>query len=173
MEWFTADPHLGHKNVIKYCNRPFNTVEEMDETIINNCLEVLKPKDTLNILGDFAWHKPIAERALHAIKETGAKIRFIWGGHDKQIQNIIRRYADYTGTLETITIENQPIVLCHYALRVWDRKHYGAWNLYGHSHGNLEDTELQIDVGVDSHGYKPVSFERIKEIIKQRDGGLV
>ena len=61
----------------------------------------------------------------------------------------------------------QRIVLCHYALRVWDKSHYGTWALYGHSHGTLPDNPhaRAIDVGVDCHDFAPVSYERVREIM--------
>jgi calcineurin-like phosphoesterase family protein len=56
------------------------------------------------------------------------------------------------------------IVLCHYAMRVWSRSHYGAWHLYGHSHGSLEDlpTSLSFDVGIDCHDHYPLCYDDVK-----------
>ena len=51
--WFTADFHLGHKNIIRYCNRPFDTVEEMNRTIIDRLNSLVKTNDILYFLGDF------------------------------------------------------------------------------------------------------------------------
>ena len=51
--WFTADTHFGHGNVIRYCERPFASVEEMDEVLIENWNYVIRPKDTIYHLGDF------------------------------------------------------------------------------------------------------------------------
>ena len=59
-------------------------------------------------------------------------------------------------------IDGQFVVVCHYALRTWERAHYGSWNLHGHSHGTLEPVGKQMDVGVDSHHFRPVSFEVVK-----------
>ena len=58
---------------------------------------------------------------------------------------------------------NHSITLCHYPMAVWDRKHYGAWHLHGHSHGTFEykNGETAIDVGVDSQEFAPVSLDRI------------
>jgi calcineurin-like phosphoesterase family protein len=55
MIYFSADWHLGHKNIIKYCNRPFKTVEDMDSTIWINAYKVLKPNDVLYYLGDLTF----------------------------------------------------------------------------------------------------------------------
>lgn len=53
--WFTSDTHFGHRNIIKFCNRPWNTVEEMDNALIENWNKVVKPEDIVFHLGDFAF----------------------------------------------------------------------------------------------------------------------
>lgn len=53
--WFTADFHLGHANIIRYCSRPFSTVEEMDQAIVERLNASVKPNDVLYFLGDFVW----------------------------------------------------------------------------------------------------------------------
>jgi calcineurin-like phosphoesterase family protein len=56
MDWFSSDWHLGHENIIRICDRPFSSVEEMDKTIMGNMLSVMKRKDTLYFLGDCLSH---------------------------------------------------------------------------------------------------------------------
>ena len=51
--WFTADFHLGHKNIIHYCNRPFETTEEMNQAILERLNACAKANDILYFLGDF------------------------------------------------------------------------------------------------------------------------
>lgn len=68
------------------------------------------------------------------------------------------------------------IVMCHYAMRVWDRSHYGAWHLYGHSHGRLPPSEeLSMDVGVDTHDFRPYSLDEVyahmRRLAAQKAGG--
>ena len=52
--FFTSDPHIFHTNVIKYCNRPYNSVEEMNEALVLNWNSIVKPEDTVYCLGDFS-----------------------------------------------------------------------------------------------------------------------
>lgn len=63
------------------------------------------------------------------------------------------------------------IALMHYAMRVWNRKHYGTWHLHGHSHGRLapEGGTLALDIRVDSWNYAPVSFEQLHAVMVERD----
>ena len=79
-----------------------------------------------------------------------------------------------------VEISGQAIWLSHYAHRVWPKAHYGAWHLYGHSHGKLPETDnLSMDIGVDatalrlneslsSENYRAVSFEEVSEIMKRK-----
>lgn len=55
MIWFTADTHFGHKNIIKYCDRPFDSIENMDQTIIGAINNNVQPNDILWHLGDFCF----------------------------------------------------------------------------------------------------------------------
>jgi calcineurin-like phosphoesterase family protein len=62
----------------------------------------------------------------------------------------------------------QVIVLCHYPFAVWDRKHYGAWHLHGHSHMRYEGEGKVLDVGVDSHDFYPISLDKVVSYMKQK-----
>ena len=159
--FFTADYHLGHKNIIKYCNRPFNNIDEMDKTILDNLFSKLKRGDILYFLGDFAFGHKYYEEFPGLIEKYGINLIFIQGNHDKKLKI---NACD----LKTIKIEKQIIVLCHYPLRVWDRSHYGSWQLHGHSHGTLPPLGMQYDVGVDNNNFVPVSYEEIKNIMKEK-----
>lgn len=157
--FFIADEHLGHKNIIKYCNRPFNSVEEMDETIINNHNSVVSDNDIVFHLGDFTLRsKAIAYGYLDRLKGEHICLR---GSHD----NWLPKSAPF---IVQETIENIKITMCHYAMRVWHCSHYNSWQLYGHSHGNLEPRGKQWDVGVDNNNFYPLSFEQVKEIMNKR-----
>jgi hypothetical protein len=69
-----------------------------------------------------------------------------------------------------VSIHGQPIVLCHYALRVWNRSNHGSWHLYGHSHGRLLETpnSLSMDVGVDTHDFRPWHYDEIADIMRKK-----
>jgi len=167
--FFTADTHWNHTNVIKYCNRPFSSIEEMNNTLIENWNSVINPGDLVYHLGDFAFAKS-TESVEDYIRKLNGNIYLICGNHDrKSVINAsgfvwIKDYAK-------IKIGNQKIILCHYAFRVWECKHYGSYHLYGHSHGTLPDieNEYSIDVGVDSWNFYPVSYDQIEERMKAKN----
>ena len=159
MYWFTADQHFNHKNIIKYCNRPFKTVEEMDETLITNFNEVVKPGDVTIHAGDFCFDSRKEGVYRTYVKPLNGTHIFLRGSHDRWLPKSAMR-------VWTKTIEGRYVVVCHYAMRVWEKSNYGSWMLFGHSHGRLEPYPNQWDVGVDNNNYYPVSFEQLKEIMK-------
>jgi calcineurin-like phosphoesterase family protein len=173
--YFTADTHFYHENIIRYCNRPFKNVEEMNETIIANWNSVVRPVDCVYVIGDFIFGSPKKqiERLKEVVKRLKGNIFLIKGSHDRLesyqpslLGDDAERFHIFEDRLVTISIENQEIVLCHYALRVWPKSHYGAWHLYGHSHGRLGDWGKSLDVGVDCWNFRPLSFFDIKNIMK-------
>jgi len=166
MFWFTADQHLGHFKIIKYCRRPFSSKEEMNDTIITNWNRVVKPSDTIYILGDFALKIPVQEiRKL--LKILNGKKFFILGDHDKQIWKCSDLLEEIT-PLKKITIDNIPITLCHYCMRVWWKSHYNAFLCFAHSHGYLEAIGKSHDVGVDNNNFTPISFDELKIIMDSK-----
>jgi calcineurin-like phosphoesterase family protein len=96
-------------------------------------------------------------------------IHFIEGNHDKVARIQQPLFASW-GVLSEINVAKQRIVLCHYAMRVWPRHAQGAWQLYGHSHGNLPDEPLSLsmDVGIDSHDFRPWNFDEIQSVMKTK-----
>jgi calcineurin-like phosphoesterase family protein len=160
--WFTADFHLGHANIIRYCNRPFATVEEMDQAIVERLNASVKRDDVLCFLGNFSMggkQRIFAyRRRIHC-----KKIFAVPGNHDKQARKLKEEFFRLDNLAE-VSIHGQLIVLCHYALRVWNRSNRGSWHLYGHSHGRLPQVanSLSMDVGADTHNFRPWHFDEIK-----------
>lgn len=162
--FFTSDTHFGHANIIKYCNRPFQNVAEMNETLIARWNEVVKPGDYVYHLGDFCF----GDFGRYFNRLNGI-ISFIEGNHDRQARANKNAFHSYHKLLET-RVFGQEIVLCHYSMEVWNKSHHGAWHLYGHSHGTLKDNpnRLSFDAGVDCHNFYPLSFEQVKAIMDKK-----
>lgn len=166
--YFSSDYHLGHNNVIIYDKRPFKDVKEMDEAIIANHNAIVSDDDDFYFLGDFSFDNRLTESYL---KRLNGNKYFIKGNHDKdKTIRLYKRYGTYLGNLEEITIEGQRITLCHYAMKVWNRSHKGAWQLYGHSHLSLPDdpNSLSFDIGIMGWEYKPISFAQVKEVMSKK-----
>jgi calcineurin-like phosphoesterase family protein len=156
--FFTSDQHFDHENIIKFCNRPFSSVLEMNEAIIQRYNELVMPSDIVYHLGDFCFsqHADAYFRRLH-----GQKFLII-GNHDRG-KNIHKLPWANVYDLADVLINKRQIVLCHYAMRVWKGSSRGSWHLYGHSHNGLkEPNSLSFDVGVDSWNYYPVSLDQIQ-----------
>ncbi len=161
--WFTSDLHLGHTNVIKYCNRPFKDVDDMNENIINNFNACVQPQDTVYILGDVVLCK--GDKINSFLCRLNGHKHLIFGNHDKDIRKEkYKHWFAWTGDYKEIKVLDQKLILMHYAMRTWNRQHKGAWQLYGHSHNNLPElpTLMSMDVGIDAHNYSPVSFDEVK-----------
>jgi calcineurin-like phosphoesterase family protein len=166
--WFTADFHLGHTNIIRFCSRPFATVREMDQAILERLNASVKPHDILYFLGDFCMGSQTRIAAYrHQIRCN--KIFAVPGNHDKQARKLKEEFS-WLDNLAELSVHGQPIVLCHYALRVWNQSTRGSWHLYGHSHGRLPEmpTSLSMDVGVDTHDFRPWHFDEVAYLMAKK-----
>jgi len=181
MIYFTADTHFYHENIIKYCNRPFQDVEEMNETIISNWNAVVRQVDQVYVIGDFIFGhaEKQTERIIELLRRLKGNILLIKGSHDKlmrfdssELNKDAARFKIFEDRIVTITLENQEIVLCHYAMRVWPKSHFDSWHLFGHSHGRIEGLGKSFDVGVDCWNFRPLSFPEVCGIMKTRSNNL-
>jgi len=166
--FFTSDSHYGHANIIKYSKRPFADVREMDNTLIHNWNSIVGPYDTVFHLGDFAVGGGDAAPYLSRLNGI---ILFCRGNHDKRlVAHYNFEFESALPHIREVTIEKQEIVLCHYAMKVWNGSHKGYWQLYGHSHGSLPEdpTSLSCDVGVDCWNYFPVSMDQLRAKMKTK-----
>ncbi len=163
--WFTADQHFDHTNIIKYCNRPFANKDEMNDAIIDRHNEVVSKSDDVYVIGDFT----LRSNAQPFIDRLNGNLYMIEGSHDHNWFE--KAYGvEYLPPLYSLELRGPyrrygyplVIVLCHYAMRRWDRSHHGSLHLYGHSHGRITDPlEHSMDVGVDCHNFYPVSLEQV------------
>ncbi len=175
-KFFTADQHLGHRNILRFCNRPFSSTSEMDEAIVLNHNEVAKPNDEVYILGDIAFRgSPGYIRSL--ISRLNGKLYLIQGNHDKlalkneDLFQWIKPLYEFYIQDKTAHGGRRLVTLCHYSMRVWNKSHHGmksSIHLFGHSHSGLNDTDTaaSMDVGVDSAAkilgqYRPFSYEEV------------
>jgi calcineurin-like phosphoesterase family protein len=176
MNFFTSDTHFGHRNVIKYDNRPFVSVEEHDNTIIDNWNRVVGKKDEVYHLGDFTMGGKA--KALYYLGRLNGKIHLIRGNHDDSGAWKIRNMFVTAREAAYIRIDKVKIYIHHYACRVWRDSHHGSWHLFGHSHDYLPMWGKSMDVGLASaarilgggkENYRPLSFDEVRVVLEKGD----
>lgn len=157
--WFVSDLHIGHTNIIRYCNRPFESVEEMDQAIVNNWNRFVIETDVVYCLGDMAFHNYERLGELKGIK------KLIPGNHDHEREKKIFPYFDeILDELSYVKVGDLKLVLCHYPLESWKRD--CRYHLHGHSHGESRDVTRRMDVGIDATKlYRPIRLDEILEKI--------
>jgi len=166
--FYTADTHYSHKNIIKYEDRPFKTTEEMDEYLIYKHNQKVKKEDNVYFIGDFAFADDI--RVLHILNRLNGNKFLIWGNHDKNIKKskILQSAFIWCRDYAVVYEKETPVILFHYPIQVWDRKHHGSIHLYGHVHSNKDNHHPMINdlinaynVGVDVRNFEPVTLDEI------------
>ncbi len=154
--WFIGDTHFDHYEIIPFCNRPYDSVEQMNEALIANWNEVVAPQDVVWHLGDFSF----GETDVYLRHLNGTK-HLIKGNHDGPETCGDPGWASVTNWSE-LAVEGWRVVLCHYAMRTWPGASNGALHFYGHSHGTLPGNRQSCDLGVDLWDYRPVSLAAVR-----------
>lgn len=189
MIWFTSDWHLGHKNIISYCSRPFNSIWEMNEEIIKRWNSQVSPEDIGYILGDFSLGLWAVDQFVHRLN---GELHLIVGNHDMchprrkaKAETLLPHYLEAgfkeIKVSDTLYIGNHEVTLSHFPYFDSEAKSLkypqyrpedkgNQLHLHGHSHTRdnpLRKTKkgsLQLDVGVDGHSFYPWSLEEIREL---------
>lgn len=171
MIYYTADLHLGHANVIRHCDRPFDDVEEMDAALIENWNRRVKDKDQVYIIGDLIFRnsRP-APDYLNQLK--GRKV-LITGNHDAAWMKKVSLFDYFEGveTMLTIKDKSRTVTLCHYPMMTWPGVGTGGYMVYGHIHTGthmifwplIEASDRMLNAGVDINDFKPATLEELTE----------
>lgn len=176
--WFVSDTHGFHQNILKYCNRPFGSVEEMNEAIVANWNSVVKPDDHVYHLGDFCFGNVEKWNWFLEPGKLNGHIHLILGNHDPERVfregTLIERF-DSIEYEHILIIEGWTVILNHFPFMSFSNNiDNRVLQLFGHIHsgpgdvGNVlpEGYKLQwnqYDVGVDNNNYTPVSWAQVKE----------
>lgn len=157
--FFTSDLHFGHENVIRFDDRPFKSVEEMDNELVRRWNNKVSKGDIVYVLGDFIW-KTRTDDAETLIKRLNGQIILIKGNHDRFLNNSkakkalagVKEYDDIAVTLEDGTVRR--CILSHYFMPFYNGNRYNAIHLHGHSHNTEEaNEEFRIAVELNSKGF--------------------
>jgi calcineurin-like phosphoesterase family protein len=165
--WFVSDMHFGHTNIIAYCNRPFNSVEEMDQALVENWNKAVKPTDVVWHLGDWAFHN------YEHIGQLNGFIRSVPGNHDHERAKKILPYLPNGFEEEVVYLKidkEHRFVLSHYPYEAWRREY--RYHLHGHTHGMTGEGYAgyrgpmpnRLDVGIDATKlYRPIHLDEVME----------
>lgn len=169
MNYYISDLHFGHQNIIRLCNRPFKNVDEMDEKIIQNWNNVVKPEDTVYILGDLCFRN--SKDPYYYLSRLNGHKHLIVGNHDDHTISNKKAAAlfDSISDLKTIQDGNDKIVLFHYPITEWNGFFRGALHFYGHIHNNTRNNTYKTissipnayNVGVDILDFIPRTKEEV------------
>jgi calcineurin-like phosphoesterase family protein len=176
MIYFTADTHFCHANIIKYENRPFKDINEMNKILMNNWNNKIKSNDEVYIIGDFIFSD--GRTANELIKKLNGRKYLIKGNHDSFLKdaNFDRNSFAWIKDYFMLRYNNMKFVLFHYPIAVWDCKHHGSYHLYGHIHSNLDDhhkleyiEKNSLNVGVDVNNFTPLNIDDVLNKINNKD----
>lgn len=191
--YFTADLHLGHRNIIDYSGRPFRDADHMNDALVERWNSAVSPEDEVIVLGDFAMGR-IDETLPIARVLNGRKVLLAgnhdrcWLGHKKGVEAATDRYLAagfdeiWQGTVN-VRVGDADVAACHFPYRGDSQDHdryvahrpadAGAWLLHGHVHERWKVRDRMINVGVDAWDYAPVAERALAELITRRPrGGL-
>ncbi len=161
--WFIADTHFFHNNIIKYCDRPYPNMELMNQCLIGNYNNVVKPDDVCIWVGDvgFAGDEKINEILAQL---NGYKILVI-GNHDFHRGKLRNLNFDEIHLLYLIEDNNAQIVLTHYPM---DNLPLNVLNVHGHLHQKVTGNDQHFNVAVERLGYKPINLKELLPIAHRR-----
>lgn len=178
--FFSSDLHIGHANVIKYSGRPYSSVEEMNQALVDNWNKVVPPDAHVWLLGDIFM---CSEKEAHDFLDSVnfKYIGLVLGNHDRLVRERrkLRERFNWVGDYKEIQVydpggeyrhDHNKICMFHYPIASWNGMHHWSWHLHGHSHGSYYKGKNKfVDVGVDVWDYTPVSYEQIKGYMSNRE----
>lgn len=178
--WFTSDTHFFHNRLVEYSQRPFASVEEMNEELIARWNSVVHHDGLVFHLGDFCFGKP--DKWNHILDRLKGRIYLVLGNHDAGhiSEDVAVRFEGVAFQMR-LNVNGQKIYLNHFPFLSYSGDNYGTWQLFGHIHSNLHNYNVidehrlamlqpgQYDVGVDNNNFTPVSYRQVEEIINNRN----
>ena len=185
--WFTSDLHFGHRNVIRFCARPFTDEKDMAEKLISNWNKQVGENDIVFVLGDTFWFNDSRNIKKVLDRLNGKTIYMLPGNHD-DFTHYHRVDTERIKLLSDVVVmwlqefnsnKKHEIWMSHYPMMTWPHRDHNTIQLFGHIHskkggrpGDMDqDLPLhwnQCDVGCDYWNYEPVSYDTLKEFFKSR-----
>jgi len=168
MIYFTSDLHAFHKNIIRYDELPFNTLEEYREYIKDVWNSTISNEDEVYLLGDttVGGSNQQVNNFLHSLN---GKKYLIKGNHEKQIMkcSYLRDHFEWIKDYYVFDYNKQRFILMHFPIEEWQNKSaMKSIHLHGHSHGKSRKEIRRMDVGFKACNFKIYSIEEIINIFK-------
>lgn len=171
--YYISDLHHGHLNCLSFDSRPFKTLDEMHETILNNINSKCKRSDHLYLLGDILWR--VNDDSIAWVSKINPSMHLVVGNHeridDSRYKRLFVEICDYKEVTDNIKGKNYGVVLSHYPIMFWNKmrqfnndgslktKNYNIL-LYGHTHNTQEEQLYQqfLKYVNDNYGYGSMAF---------------
>ena len=182
--FFTADLHFGHSGILEFCDRPFDSVDDMNRALISNWNSRVSNDDHVYIVVDLFYGGRDADgqnEAIKTVKKLNGILHLVAGNHDfPYLKNMEYHYlfAD-VDHIRYLSHEGKNIFLCHYPLAEWSGFFRGSWHIYGHIHNaknaafeHMKKFDHALNAGVDICNYMPVTFNelvRYNELFKTQE----
>ena len=169
MIYYISDLHIGHKNAIRFDERPFSDIDEMESEIIKRWNAKVTADDDVYILGD-VFYRCKKDRA-EFLKKLCGRLHLIIGNHDFEILKNEAALACFESVdkLKQIVDDGRRVVMCHYPIISWNMKYFGAYHVYGHVHTNVtEETmfmmkqERAFNAGCMLNNYEPCTLSELE-----------
>ena len=178
LNFYISDIHFGHKNAIEFDERPFADVREMDETIIKHWNARVAKDDDVYVLGDFCYRSEYTPDWY--LKQLKGHKHLLIGNHDNKLITNERAmsYFESVDKMMHVSDNGKQICLCHFPIAEWYGSHRGCWHIYGHIHGNMDETyyimrekERALNAAACLNNYMPVTMDELilnNEIHRQK-----
>lgn len=163
--FITSDLHFFHNNIMRFCptTRPWGTVEEMHEALVEHWNFVVGENDVVFHLGDFAFAG--IEKVESILGRLNGTLVFVMGNHDKTVRNQLKSKNKFE-YLE-VTYNKKKICMFHFPIYEWNQKFRGSIHFYGHQHGGGPNYGgRMMDVGYDAHGRILTLEEAVNTLLK-------
>lgn len=134
--FYISDLHFGHWNIVRYDNRPFKSIEEMDNALIENWNKVVSNKDMVYILGDISWHDE--NKTVEIFKQLNGIKVLIRGNHDniKGGSELAKCFTSIQDYAELYLDKKNKVIMSHYPILFWNGQFRNSIHLYGHVHNS-------------------------------------
>lgn len=141
--FYISDWHYGHKNVLAFDNRKFQTIEEMNQALVERWNSVVEPGDIAYMLGDMFWCN--MDESIPVLQSLNGQKFLIKGNHDRcNDGRFVKQFVKVTEYMEVLD-EGRKVVLCHYPIPCFKNHYYGWYHLYGHVHNSFEYNMMEHD----------------------------